>query len=274
MRPGPCPCTFASGSTVWIESAVRKSKTAMGVRSRLLLPLLAPCVWFENPWVDNWLEARSYLGLCNSGDIHIGSIVPSFDDAGNPSWQPMAPQTITAWLRAVLADEFPESRRLSSHSLKATGLSWAASAGVPLETRRLLAHHVHDSARSTETYSRDVLAPAARVFEEVLLAMKDGNFNPDNARGSQFASKSNTLSLSSSSPVVREDIFKRPRPKPSNDGKPASSQWEVVPADPEPVSHTDDSASDRVSEADLEPDLAIPAVRHEFRSGASAICMP
>ena len=89
----------------------------------------------------------------------------------------MAPQNITAWLRAVLAADFPESRRLSSHSLKATGLSWAASAGVPLETRRLLAHHVHDSARSTETYSRDVLAPAARVFEEVLLAMKKRAFS-------------------------------------------------------------------------------------------------
>ena len=36
-----------TGTTVCIESSVKKSKTAMGVRSRLLLPLLAPCVWFE-----------------------------------------------------------------------------------------------------------------------------------------------------------------------------------------------------------------------------------
>ena len=50
-----------TGATVWIESSVKKSKTAMGVRSRLLLPLLAPCVWFEAPWVENWLEARSCL---------------------------------------------------------------------------------------------------------------------------------------------------------------------------------------------------------------------
>ena len=43
---------------------------------------------------------------------------------------PGSPWRRKAWLRAVLAAEFPESRRLSSHSLKATGLSWAASAGV------------------------------------------------------------------------------------------------------------------------------------------------
>ena len=250
-----------TGTTVWIESSIKKSKTAMGVRSRLLLPLLAPCVWFEAPWVENWLEARSYLGLSNSGEIPVGSIVPSFDEAGEPTWQPMAPQNITAWLRAVLAAEFPESRRLSSHSLKATGLSWAASAGVPLETRRLLAHHVHDSARSTETYSRDVLAPAARVFEEVLLAMKNGAFNPDNARGSQFSTKSCSLRLSSKGPAVREDMFKRPRGHPPATAPASGSQWEVVTADPEPVSNTDDSASDRVSEEDLAPDLSLPATR-------------
>ena len=37
----------ADGSTMWMESEVKKSKTAMGARARLLLPLLAP---YPAPW--------------------------------------------------------------------------------------------------------------------------------------------------------------------------------------------------------------------------------
>ena len=51
----------SAGSTVWIEAEVKKSKTAMGARSRLLLPLLAPCVIFDELWVGHWMEAREHL---------------------------------------------------------------------------------------------------------------------------------------------------------------------------------------------------------------------
>ena len=89
---------------------------------------------------------------------------------------------ITEWLRSALtAAGATDASRLSSHSLKATFLTWASLAGVVLDLRRLLAHHVHDSARSTETYSRNVLIPAARALdlEEVLKAIRDEDFMPD-----------------------------------------------------------------------------------------------
>ena len=91
--------------------------------------------------------------------------------------------------------------------------------------------------------------------------MKNGAFNPDNARGSQFSTKSCSLHLSSKGPAVREDMFKRPRGHSPAIAPASGSQWEVVTADPEPVSNTDDSASDRVSEEDLAPDLSLPATR-------------
>ena len=174
---------------MWIEGSVSKSKTAMGARARLLLPLLAPCVYLETPWIPQWLEARISLGLSVKGAIDKGSLIPHFGEDGVPTGNAMSSQQITKWLRGILAEVSPDSSRLSSHSLKATGLTWAASAGVAIDTRRLLAHHVHDSARSTETYSRDVLAPAARIFEEVLLAIRDGDFVPDNPRGSQIRTR-------------------------------------------------------------------------------------
>ena len=57
---------------------------------------------------------------------------------------------------------------------------------MSLELRRLLAHHIHDSARSTETYSRDVLAPAARCLDKILVAIQTGKFRPDASRPQQF----------------------------------------------------------------------------------------
>ena len=98
------------------------------------------------------------LGLSVKGAIDKGSLIPHFGEDGVPTGNAMSSR-----LRGVLAEVFPASSRLSSHSLKATGLTWAASAGVALDTRRLLAHHVHDSARSTET-SAETFSRRRRVF--------------------------------------------------------------------------------------------------------------
>ena len=256
------------GSTVWIEGEVSKSKTSMGARTRLLLPLLAPCVALETPWVQPWLESRRSVGLPVKGAIDKGSLIPLFDELGSPIGHAMSSQQITKWLRETLGGAFPESSRLSSHSLKATGLTWAASAGVALDTRRLLAHHVHDSARSTETYSRDVLAPAARIFEEVLLAIRDGGFVPDNPRGSQLASKHRVLALSAEDPVVPSGVL---RADSGSNAAPAASVSPRTSEEPAKMSDTEDSASDRLSEGEIPDDPPLPATR--VRRPAVA-CLP
>ena len=250
-------------STVWIEGSVSKSKTAMGARARLLLPLLAPCVYLETPWIPQWLEARVSLGLSVKGAIDKGSLIPHFGEDGVPTGNAMSSQQITKWLRGILAEVSPDSSRLSSHSLKATGLTWAASAGVALDTRRLLAHHVHDSARSTETYSRDVLAPAARIFEEVLLAIRDGDFVPDNPRGSQIRTRQRVLAFNKPDPVVPEGALRRSSNVPpdlDNEVSAAASAEQPAPA-PEHMTDTTDSESDRLSEEDMPTDPPLPGNR-------------
>ena len=247
------------GATVWIDSEVKKSKTAIGSRARLLLPLLAPCVVFRLDWAKTWLDAREHLGLAIEGAIDEGSLIPLFNEAGDWSGRPMSPQHLTAWLRDTLSPSFPDAQRLSSHSLKATGLTWAASAGVPLDTRRLLAHHVHDSARSTETYSRDVLTPAARMLEEVLLAIKDGAFCPDQPRGKQFKEKSRTLQLTTEVPEVDPAVYKSCRPR--DPDWPRADASDVPHAAEEHLSDTEDSASERLSDEDIPPDPPLPATR-------------
>ena len=123
-------------ATVWMQASVAKAKTAIGARSRLLLPLIAP--------VSRWLEHRAKLGLACGGDTPLGSVIPAFTSDGDLAGRPMTSQEITRWLRSALASAGAEdAERLSSHSLKASCLTWASQAGVGLDLRRLLAHHVH-----------------------------------------------------------------------------------------------------------------------------------
>ena len=173
----------------------------------------------------------------------------------------MSSQQITKWLRGILAEVSPDSSRLSSHSLKATGLTWAASAGVALDTRRLLAHHVHDSPRSTETYSRDVLAPAARVFEEVLLAIRDGDFVPDNPRGSQIRTRQRVLAFNKPDPVVPEGALRRSSNVPPDLDNEVSAAASAEQPAPEHMTDTTDSESDRLSEEDMPTDPPLPGNR-------------
>ena len=153
--------------TTWIQASVAQSKTAIGGRGRLALPLVAPVVALDRPWCRAWLQAREALGLPCHGPIPAGSLIPAFHPSGMPAPTPLTSRQLSQFLRASLPPEVPLAP--TSHSIKTTCLTWAAVAGVTLDHRRLLGHHVHDSARSTETYSRDVLMPAARQLEAVLL---------------------------------------------------------------------------------------------------------
>ena len=90
---------------------------------------------------------------------------------------------ITQWLRLVLGKG---TQSVTSHSIKTTCLTWASQAGIAVHERRLLAHHVPPGSRSTETYSRDVLAPAARSLAKVLHDIREGRFAPDAPRTAMF----------------------------------------------------------------------------------------
>ena len=243
-------------ATVWLEASVKKPKTATGGRSRSLLPLLAPVVYMEHSWCQQWLLAREELGLDPPGPIKEGSLLPTFSQLKDVLDRPMNSQQLTAWLRLALSSGSDDAERLSSHSLKATCLTWAASAGVSLDLRRLLAHHVPDSARSTETYSREVLTPATRALEEVLTAIRDGDFVPDSSRTGHFKAPLRSLDLGNVTPHFRRD--------PSNAPGVASAPVQVSEAvaleqgKDGRLSGTDDSASDRQSEGELCSDLNLP----------------
>ena len=91
----------------------------------------------------------------------------------------------------MLLDEDPkETRRPTSHSLKATTLSWCAKFGIEPHSRLILGHHSTNS-RSADIYARELLASPLREYENMLQHVRQGTFCPDNTRSGMVAEQEN-----------------------------------------------------------------------------------
>ena len=70
-------------------------------------------------------------------------------------------------------------RRVSTHSMKSTAISWTSKYGLSFEARALLARHSSSVSNPTAMYSRDLLSPVLRSFIDVIERISDGQFAPD-----------------------------------------------------------------------------------------------
>ena len=85
---------------------------------------------------------------------------------------------------AGIPDE--EAKEYTSHSCKATVLSWAAKSGMPLGGRRLLGGHAKQGARTPLEYSRDALAGPLLRLASMYEAIRVGDFMPDSTRSGRW----------------------------------------------------------------------------------------
>ena len=74
----------------------------------------------------------------------------------------------------------------TSHSLKATCLSWAAKAGLPVSTRRILGGHAQPGDVSVLEYSRDAMSAPLKALDGVLEQIRNGHFDPDKTRSGRW----------------------------------------------------------------------------------------
>ena len=112
-------------------------------------------------------------------------------------------------------------RRISSHSAKATILSYLAKYGAELSVREILGAHV-SHLQSVIRYSRDALAEPLRVMARMLADIRNGVFMPDTTRSGYFAMNMNPSAeeLDSTVILVSDD----------EDVKHEVDQVEMVPA--------------------------------------------
>ena len=89
----------------------------------------------------------------------------------------------SAILKDMLSDTLKEGDPLpTTHSLKATVLSWLSKDGAPLELRRIAGHRMDPSSKSVLTYSRDALLSVMVRIAKILHKIREGLFDPDSNR--------------------------------------------------------------------------------------------
>ena len=171
-------------NSMCIELGTNRHKTATTAAKRTqFLPLLAfsPGLLREGiGWGKAWLQAREDCKLV-IGPGH--PVLPASGSDGKFLKRAVTSGEGSAWLMEllVMGGDSSGSKR-TTHSLKATLLSWAAKYGMTLDFRRLLGHHSHPTLKSILTYSRDALAePLAQVWQ-MLTDIINNVFNPEAPR--------------------------------------------------------------------------------------------
>ena len=174
----------SGGPIALIEAGVSSTKSATSQELKTqLLPLVALCHGVNSAceWGSSWMNARSNESLVADGNC----LTPALSCQAR--WLPrrMCTAEATAYLRDLLISggvSFEDANVYTSHSLKATALSWLAKHGVDVETRRLMGHHLHPTLKSVITYSRDALIHGHSILSNVIDEIVAGVFDPDSPR--------------------------------------------------------------------------------------------
>ena len=118
-----------------------------------------------------------------------GCFLPMPRVAGGWTSSKMDAWSATLWLREILVTGgLPRdaAATVSSHSLKATVLSWCAKADLPVSVRRLLGGHVSRSEKSVAICSRDALGGPLLQLDRLLDRVAKGDFLPDVTRSGRW----------------------------------------------------------------------------------------
>ena len=175
----------------FVETIATRTKTSRRAkRARMGLPIVAPRAGlFPLPWAEAWLVARKAAGLHAQAD---GALMPAKDihlDGNYIRGVAMGPAQVTFFgvqLLRELMDSSANTASFTSHSCKATALSWLAKAGAKMEHRRLLGGHAKPGEKVPLVYSRDALAGPLRTLENVISAIVRGHFAPDKTRSGRW----------------------------------------------------------------------------------------
>ena len=114
--------------------------------------------------------------------------MPAPDKSGAPTVRALGSDEAGAWLQELLPGR--EGLRTTSHSLKATLLSFAAKRGLTHIDRLALGGHYH-GAHMSDVCARDALARPLRLLAGMLTEIRLGKFLPDSGRAARFPHRSN-----------------------------------------------------------------------------------
>ncbi|CAE7222621.1 unnamed protein product [Symbiodinium sp. CCMP2592] len=164
----------AGNGLVLLECSTKHYKTKAKDRKDTVLPLIALGSGLTQPsWGRVWMRKRALAGL---PDCSV--IMPAMSPGGN-----FLGRAMTA------AEGFAgDLEQYSSHSLKATALSWTAKSGTTTYEERLThGHHCSPKHGMALLYSRDALAEIIVKVAKVASAVSRGVLSPDLPRAERVA---------------------------------------------------------------------------------------
>ena len=170
--------TIEDGSEGFLETRSKFIKTNItAAKKTRFMPLVAPVRGVGPlPWCPVWVEIMAELeGLPGDG----GSLSRVPRQGGGLEKRGLSSSEASEFLNSWLGLE--GDCRVSSHSLKATTLSWLAKYGADEPERALLGHHVF-GGQSLAVYSRDMLSKPLRTYVSMLQDIRDLIFRPDSTR--------------------------------------------------------------------------------------------
>ena len=187
----------AGDGTGYVELQTKFHKTARrsGQRAKLL-PIVAPSVGIDGkPWALRMKDLREKLGLPDDKENFPFWPAPLEIQDEKVVWsqRPLMSTEVTRWL--LMALDIPESskRQVSSHSCKATCLSWMSKIGASKEVRDILGRHVSSLEGAGPLYARDLLSSPLRKLDETIDLIRRSVFLPDHTRSGMLVKESQSL---------------------------------------------------------------------------------
>ena len=206
-----------AGHMYLLETGTLHYKTAStSDRKTTILPLLAlGTALYELPWSPQWIEARKLEKL-----DELDPLMPALSEVTDQWLQrPMTTGEGGYWLRDFLCMTGVTEDKAASyscHSLKCTAISWVSKAGVmTAHERKIMGHHWDTENAMPLTYSRDALCTIMEKLYKVVVAIKDGHFNPDASRAARIAAATGgpiVLDESTAEPLDNDPVVEPPVP--------------------------------------------------------------
>ena len=169
----------------------RSAKTKPNQTVRRMGRKIPMCCWtfgLHSPHLFKiWLQLRKEAGLNATRDKYLIPLV-------GPDWvlipgQKMTTSTANIVIKELLRDAGVDpatAARYSSHSLKATTLSWCAKAGVSQPVRRLLGYHLAPGDQIVDLYARHSYIVPLNQMAKTMRWIMSGNLLPDYGAHGRF----------------------------------------------------------------------------------------
>lgn len=181
---------FTDGRVAYAEMDITVHKTMFSSARRFrFLNLAAPGIGVSGgDWIGAWLKCMLTLSI-DPHSVGGACMMPAPGDDGRPLKRAVETDEAGCWLRLILGEKPKRSdsaRKLSTHSLKSTMLSFAAKRGYAHQDRLSMGHHAHPF-KIADVYARDAQARDLRLLDKLIQEIRDKTFLPDESRAGRFS---------------------------------------------------------------------------------------